>query len=547
MLKWFRRLSIRARIYAMAVIAAVLLITVAGGGYRGVRQAEAGLRTVYEHHVLPAERLGSMVATLKEVRFRMAAYLSDVMPAVGSRNQVMDAQKSLPSDWQAFKKSVDLTARSPSERKRIADIDTHMSALSALLNKLNHAYAQDSKDNVSTILQEDWVPVELHISNNLAKLVPMENQAVRAEYLRLRKQGQQAAMLMWSAAGVALLLLAGASLHVGYSLGRDAATIRTALERAAAGDLTVSVDLRGGDELAQMGKSLNKMLGHLGQTVAGTKQAAEQVTSGARDIKDLAAHTAENAAKQVDQIIQVNVAMEEMSGTIQEVARNSESAANNSDSAKAVVGEGEAIVSQTAEALSNIDHAVQSSSQAVERLSTATARIEQVTNVIKAIAEQTNLLALNAAIEAARAGENGRGFAVVADEVRQLSQRTTESIADIEHTIHDVAQESRTVESVMAEVTQYVSVGVEKGEQSRSALKKINEAVQIVRDMMAQIAAATEEQAATTEEIVRNVSNVHALSENSKQHMDGTTDAIVSLTATAERLERTVDVFRIGA
>lgn len=546
MLDWLRRMSIRARIYIMAALAAVLLILVAAGGYIGMQQAQSGLREVYLQHVQPAERLSHMVATLKEVRFRMAAYLSDVMPAVGSRNQVMEAQKSLPSDWQAFEAATSNTPRSAHEHKLIAGIDAHFATLSGVLDKLNQAYQKDSKDAVDMILEADWAPIELHISNNLAKLVPMENQAVHGEYLRLRAQEARASTLMWAAAALALVLILSVSAHLGRSIGREAIVMQQALAQAASGDLTVSVDLGGRDELAQMGESLNQTLAQLARIVTGTKQAAAEVAAGARDMQDLAAHTAGNAGQQLEQILQVNVAMDEMSGTIQEVARNSESAASNAESAKTVVEEGERIVTETAESLSNINQVVQTSAQAVERLGTATAKIEQVTNVIKAIAEQTNLLALNAAIEAARAGENGRGFAVVADEVRQLSLRTAESIADIENTIHDVAQESQTVEAVMGQVTDYVGQGVQMGEQSRAALNKIHEAVETVRDMMVQIAAATEEQSATTEEIVRNVSAVHALSEDSKQHMDGTQDAISALTATAEQLEAAVDVFRVN-
>lgn len=546
-MKWFRRLSIRARIYVMAVMASILLVTIATGGYLGVRRAEVGLDMVYVHHIQPSEHLAAMVSTLKEVRFRMAAYLSDVMPAVGSRNQLMGAQQSLPSDWRAFKKSAMFmsSSRSQKERTLITDIDTHMGVLSGILQKLNQAYAQDNKDSVSMILQEDWVPVELHISNNLDKLVPIESQAIYAEYLRLRGQGHRDALLMWSITAIALLLLIGVSAHIGNALGRDATVIRTALEQAASGDLSVSVALRGGDELARMGESLNRMLAQLAHTVTDTKCAAEEVATGAHDIQRLVVSTADNTAHQADQILQINVAMEEMSNTITEVARNSETAANDANSAKSVVEEGQSIVSQTAQALSNIDQAVRTSSEAVGRLGTAAGNIEQVTSIIKAIADQTNLLALNAAIEAARAGENGRGFAVVADEVRQLSQRTAESIAEIEGTIHEVSNESQTVNEVMGKVAEYVEHGVEMGGQSREALRKIHETVEAVRDMMTQIATATEEQSATTEEIVRNVSSVHTLSEESKQHMDGTTDAISTLTATAEKLEAAVSVFRI--
>ena len=117
-------------------------------------------------------------------------------------------------------------------------------------------------------------------------------------------------------------------------------------------------------------------------------------------------------------------------------------------------------------------------------LSTATGKVKEVIELISNIAGQINLLALNATIESARAGEAGKGFAVVASEVKNLANQTDKSVQEIEKVIQDMDSASNEI---------IVS------------LKGIRESVQNISGVSSTIAAAVEEQSATTNEIARNM------------------------------------------
>jgi len=120
----------------------------------------------------------------------------------------------------------------------------------------------------------------------------------------------------------------------------------------------------------------------------------------------------------------------------------------------------------------------------VIRLGAGSAEISEVTRVITSIAEQTNLLALNATIEAARAGDAGRGFAVVAAEVKDLARKTARSSEEI----------GRKVVGIQADT-----------EQAVLAIARITEIINQINDIQTVVAAAVEEQSATTSEIGRSV------------------------------------------
>ena len=126
----------------------------------------------------------------------------------------------------------------------------------------------------------------------------------------------------------------------------------------------------------------------------------------------------------------------------------------------------------------------QSTNETVAKLGESSSEIGNVIKVITSIAEQTNLLALNATIEAARAGEAGKGFAVVANEVKDLAQETAKATEDI----------SRRIAAIQADTDGAVT-----------AIGEISEVIGKINDYQTTIAAAVEEQTATTNEMARNV------------------------------------------
>jgi methyl-accepting chemotaxis protein len=159
----------------------------------------------------------------------------------------------------------------------------------------------------------------------------------------------------------------------------------------------------------------------------------------------------------------VSAAAEEMTTSIREIATNAADAATVANNAVGVA---------------------ESAKKTVGDLGTSSGEIGQVVKVITSIAQQTNLLALNATIEAARAGEAGKGFAVVANEVKELAKETARATEEI----------SAKIEAIQHDATGAVS-----------AISEIGEIIDHINEIQSSIAAAVEEQTATTNEIARSV------------------------------------------
>ncbi len=215
----------------------------------------------------------------------------------------------------------------------------------------------------------------------------------------------------------------------------------------------------------------------------------------------LAAETANRRQFLEERVGEISQNMQAMSATIENVAVQTASA---SESAEVMLREsrhGVAIVDETSKSMKTVADMVRSTADSLTSLGQRSEAIGQIVNVIKDIADQTNLLALNAAIEAARAGEMGRGFAVVADEVRKLAERTTAATQQIGGMIKDIQQDVQQNVSATEQSRQQVAATESDFQRAEAALIKIVEEVNQMRDFVVQIAEASEEQAATSQDI----------------------------------------------
>src|SRR5690606_28264613 len=158
-------------------------------------------------------------------------------------------------------------------------------------------------------------------------------------------------------------------------------------------------------------------------------------------------------------------------------------------------------------------------------------KIADIISVIDGIAFQTNILALNAAVEAARAGEQGRGFAVVATEVRSLAQRSATAAKEIKQLIEDS--------------TGKVADGAQLAGQAGKTMGEIVASVQRVTDIMAEISAASQEQAAGIEQVNQTIVQMDETTQQNAALVEEASAAARSMEEQAGGLAQAIAVFRL--
>jgi methyl-accepting chemotaxis protein len=272
---------------------------------------------------------------------------------------------------------------------------------------------------------------------------------------------------------------------------------------------------------------------------------ADHIAQASRQLAETAQKNQSQAQTQRLQTEQGASAIHQMSMTIQEVARHSADAARTANTATDESRNGAYEVSSTISSISEVSLQISESASVINQLAVDSEQIGSVVEVIESIAEQTNLLALNAAIEAARAGEHGRGFAVVADEVRALASRSRNSTQDIQTLVDKMRASAAGAVSVINAGKQKVDDSVEQGKRAGESLTQINNSVDSISMMNAQIASATEEQSAVANEISRNFASIQDLSEQSERASDEVSRSCGRLTQTAGELREIVSKFKL--
>ena len=237
----------------------------------------------------------------------------------------------------------------------------------------------------------------------------------------------------------------------------------------------------------------------------------------------------------------LEVIQQDLQNTILRLHKITEISQTTSKNSSQTVNELEEIISK----LSRLIELVQISADAIHSLNDKTSEISSVVNLIKDIADQTNLLALNAAIEAARAGEHGRGFAVVADEVRKLAERTTQATKEIGQTIVAMQTETKSAVSSMEEGVREVELGAEETAKSGQSLHEILKQIEIVTSEINQIAVASEQQTATTNEISRNIQQISEVMQGTSKRLKENAEAASQVVDLSQELQQVVSQFTL--
>jgi methyl-accepting chemotaxis protein len=321
--------------------------------------------------------------------------------------------------------------------------------------------------------------------------------------------------------------------------------VRDVARKVAEGDLTSSVSSSANDEVGDLAEAFNTMVSDLHSTIEQVQTAAASVAGASSQISSSTEELAAGSEEQTTQAGEVASAVEEMTKTIIENSRNASETAETAKTMRRVANDGGSVVTETVEGMKRIADVTRRSASTVQTLGKSSAQIGEIIGVIDDIADQTNLLALNAAIEAARAGDQGRGFAVVADEVRKLAERTTKATKEIASMIKQIQHDTVDAVKSMDQGTQEVDSGIAMADRAGASLKEIVEVSQKVTDMVAQIAAASEEQSSASEQISKNVEAISTVTSETANGTQQIAHAAEDLNRLTEQLHQLIGRFQL--
>ncbi len=299
------------------------------------------------------------------------------------------------------------------------------------------------------------------------------------------------------------------------------------------GDLTRRISVKGSDEISIMAEKVNHFV-HAIQVIVGDVQSVSHNTSNVVATMRQGNIQASDATQR--QQGAVSEASEAVAYIVNSVAEESESVARTLESVDKIrdeTGRSASISREVRHDIETLVTNVEATSEVINTLATQSDQIGDVLDMIKAIAEQTNLLALNAAIEAARAGESGRGFAVVADEVRMLASKTQKSTEDIEKQIGQLQAGATKAVSAINEASTVARNSIDGIRQSDERLTRVNESVEDLHAMFAEITRMTEDQAERAGGMTQALDQIF-----SESHI--TADAVGQAAQTSQELEQLV-------
>ena len=310
------------------------------------------------------------------------------------------------------------------------------------------------------------------------------------------------------------------------------------------GDLTVRMNARGNDELAQLAHSFDTFIDKLHSNIKELSGVMTVLTDSSCSSEEAAVKSMSNAEKQKQQSESVATAVNELVMTSNEVTANIENAATNAEKIKENAHQALQKTQSTNDSINVLAENIAESQDLIVQLEEQSREINQVVTTIQGIAEQTNLLALNAAIEAARAGDHGRGFAVVASEVRELSLMTNDSTHQIESTIHGL---TTGIDKTVAKMT----ASLEQTELVKNQTKDVVNAIEGIHfqvgemfDLNSQISTASEEQSMVSVEIDRNITDIAHLASDTYTVVSGSVRCSEQVSSVSVKLEKIVAQFK---
>lgn len=339
------------------------------------------------------------------------------------------------------------------------------------------------------------------------------------------------------------------------------------------GDFTIDVKANSNDEIGEMGRSVKDFIGRMREMISDINSESVKLKEQSDSSDHVSKQMFVNSRTQAEAMQKLNETVDQLAKAVNEIAQNAttlamivsdtkEKSGKAGDSMKVTVElsqQGRSDMQKLSYAMKDIEEANNDLVDSIDQVGTASEEITKIVSLISEIAEETNLLSLNASIEAARAGEAGKGFAVVASEIAKLANTSSESADNI----------AKLIDKVRTLIGQVVSKANDSAENIRNNTELINTAVstfddifenikasdQMITDMVSDVdkvndvasnvAAISEEQAASADSILETSQTMVEKADSISKSSQDVADNSHELASTSDELAGYVNKFRI--
>ncbi len=473
MFQLINRLSMMKKLLVGPLVVILFVLVLAGMAYRGLVGQKKALSDIYQVEFRDYQAFAKILQDVGTIHGNVNKLMNWINTNT-NKTRVEELEKAQGAALGKNLASIDKLVQRPGlEAEEKKKLQTALDQLKAYQKVALDAIDMSSADvNSAAMMVSSSLEEKFQLLNKtLQEILDIQDKASQEQYDRALKGFDQTVFFFTLVLIAAIVLSLGINIYLARAITGPINRANHTVQLIAQGDLTQEVQVNSRDEIGELSAAINEMRQKFGEAV-GQSVAMSQGLSGA---------ASEQAAS-----------IEETSSSLEEMSSMTKQNAENADQANTLITDNNQLMDKTSVSMTEL-------TQSMKDIASSSEQTQKIIKTIDEIAFQTNLLALNAAVEAARAGEAGAGFAVVADEVRNLAMRAAEAARNTSTLIEDI------VKKIQGGVGVVTLTNKNFGEATINSGK--------VKDLIAEMAAATREQSQGLEQINQAVAEMNKVTQ----------------------------------
>jgi len=511
----FLKMKIGARLGTGFAFVLLALVVICSVGVENMTQAISISHSASERNE-KTTALSKAQSAVWALRWGVAQFIA--VTDDGARKQIVDSQAQYRQQFEDGLKIYDASTSSTKEETAIyEELGKAFKLYFDTRARWFELYSSGKTEEAAKLRAETLTPAGAQTVDALTKLIQTQEKLAASQEREAVEELSRARTILISMSVVVLLLTALIVWLLARSILRPLKMAVSVAQRVAAGDLTSVVEVKTKTEFGMLMQALKDMNDNLGKIVGEVRGGTNAIFTASEQMAAGNADLSQRTEEQASSLEETASSMEELTSTVKQNAENARQANQLAAAATDVATKGGEVVGQVVNTMNGI--------------SESSKKIVDIIGTIDGIAFQTNILALNAAVEAARAGEQGRGFAVVASEVRNLAQRSAAAAKEIKKLIGDSVDK--------------IGTGAKLAETAGKTMEEVVASVTRVTHIMAEIAAASQQQSAGIEQVNTAITQMDEVTQQNASLVEESAAAAESMEEQAHALMQAVAAFKL--